>query len=162
MHPFRRRLILAFVFASAALFMATASAQPDKRSYGTWKLNVTKSKYTPGPAPQSLIVKWEPAGKGGVWLTSEGIGPDGNPFKGTYTANYDGKDYPYVGSPAFDTISLRRIDANTVERTDKKAGKVVQVLTRVMAKDGKTFTVTSKGMTAKGEPIHNVSVFEKQ
>lgn len=161
MHPFRRRLILAFVFASAASFMAAASAQPDARTYGTWKLNVAKSKYSPGPAPKTLTVKWEPAGKG-VKLTAEGIGADGKPVSATYTANYDGKDYPYVGSPVVDTISLRRIDANTVERTDKKAGKVVQTLRRVMAKDGKSFTVTTKGTNAKGEPIHNVSLFEKQ
>jgi len=141
--------------------MATASAQPDPRIYGTWKLNVAKSKFSPGPAPKSLTVKWEPAGKG-VKLNSEGIAADGKPMSGGYTANYDGKDYPLVGSPAADTVSLRRVDANTVERTDKKAGKAVQVLTRVMAKDGKSFTVTTKGKTAKGEPIHNVLVFEKQ
>ena len=141
--------------------MAVASAQPDPRTYGTWKLNVAKSKYSPGPAPKSLTAKWEPAGQG-VKLTSEGISADGKPMSGGYTANYDGKDYPMVGSPAVDTVSFRRIDANTIERTDKKAGKVVQVLTRVMAKDGKSFTVTTKGTNAKGEPVHNVSVFEKQ
>lgn len=141
--------------------MGAASAQPDQRAFGTWKLNVAKSKYSPGPAPKGLTVKWEPAGKG-VKLTAEGITPDGKPMSGGYTANYDGKDYPYVGSPLIDTVSLRRVDANTVERTDKKAGKVVQVLTRVMAKDGKSFTVTTKGTNAKGEPVHNVSVFDKQ
>lgn len=161
MHPFRRRLILAFALISAASFMAAASAQPDPRTYGTWKLNVAKSKYSPGPAPKGLTVKWEPAGQG-VKSSAEGIGADGKPAKATYTANYDGKEYPMTGSPAVDTISLRRIDANTVERTDRKAGKVVQVLTRVMAKDGKSFTVTTKGTNAKGEPVHNVSVFEKQ
>lgn len=61
-----------------------------------------------------------------------------------------------------DTVSLRRIDANTTERTDKKAGKVVQTLTRVVAKDGKTFTTTVKGTNAKGEPINNLLLFEKQ
>ena len=161
MHPFRRRLILAVVLASATSLMAAASAQSDPRSYGTWKLNVAKSKYSPGPAPKSLTVKWEAAGQG-VKLTSEGMSADGKPVKTSYTANYDGKDYPMVGSPAVDTVSFRRIDVNTLERTDKKAGKVVQVLTRVMAKDGKSFTVTTKGTTAKGEPVHNVSVFEKQ
>jgi hypothetical protein len=83
-------------------------------------------------------------------------------MSGGYTANYDGKDYPMVGSPVADTVAFRKIDANTVERTDKKGGKVVQVLTRVMAKDGKSMTVTTKGTTPKGAPIHNVSVFEKQ
>lgn len=161
MRPFSRRLILALVLVGATSFMATASAQPDPRIYGTWKLNVAKSKFSPGPAPKSLTVRWEPSGNG-VKAASESISADGKPISGGYTANYDGKDYPIVGSPAADTVSFRRIDANTVERTDKKAGKVVQVLTRVMAKDGKSITVTTKGTTAKGEPVHNVTVFEKQ
>lgn len=161
MHLFRRKLILAVVFACAASFTAVASAQVDKRAFGTWKLNLAKSKFSPGPAPKSLTVKFEPAGKG-VWLNGEVVGADGKPAKVTYTANIDGKDYPYVGSPVVDTISLRRIDANTIERTDKKAGKVVQVLTRVMAKGGKSFTVTAKGTSAKGEAVHNVLLFEKQ
>jgi hypothetical protein len=160
MHPFRRRLILALAFASAASFMTAASAQLDPRQIGTWKLNVAKSKFSPGPAPKSLTVKFEAAGKG-VKITVEGISADGKPMKGGYTANYDGKDYPQ-NSPVADAVSLRRIDANTVERTDKKAGKVVQVLTSVMAKDGKTFTLTTKGTNAKGESVHNVSLWEKQ
>ena len=161
MHPFRRRLILAFVFAGAASFMATASAQPDPRLIGTWKLNVAKSKYSPGPGPKSLTAKIEAAGNG-IKVTTEGVSADGKPTKGGYTANYDGKDYPLTGSPAADTVSLKKIDANTTERTDKKAGKVVQVLTRAMAKDGKSFAMTTKGTNAKGEPIHNVSLWEKQ
>jgi len=48
-----------------------------------------------------------------------------------YTANFDGKDYPLAGVPNADTVSLKRIDTRTTERTDKKDGKVVQTLTRV-------------------------------
>jgi hypothetical protein len=156
-----RKLILGVLFASAASFMAAASAQVDERAMGTWKLNTAKSKYSPGPAVRGLTVKLEPAGKG-VKLTTQGIGADGKPTATSYTANYDGKDYPLTGSPVADTVSLRRVDANTAERTDKKAGKVVQTLTRVMAKDGKSFTVTVKGTNPKGEAVNNVLVFEKQ
>lgn len=161
MHPFRRRLILAFALAGVASFMTTASAQSDPRRFGTWKLNVAKSKYSPGPAPKSLTAKIEAAGKG-IKVTTEGVSADGKPMAGSYTANYDGKDYPLTGSPVADTVSLRRIDANTTERTDKKAGKVVLILTSVMAKDGRTFTLTTKGTNPKGEPVHNVSLWEKQ
>jgi hypothetical protein len=154
---FRKVLAGCFMFA----FMASASAQPPQAAMGTWKLNVAKSKFSPGPAPKSLIVKFEPAGQG-VTLTSESVAADGKKGTGGYTANYDGKDYPLKGSPLADTVSLKRIDANTTERTDKKNGKVVQTLTRVVAKNGKSFTVTVKGTSPKGEPINNVLVFEKQ
>ena len=128
---------------------------------GTWKLNVEKSKYSPGPAPKSLTTKFEPAGKG-VKLTTEGVSADGKPTATEYTANYDGKDVPIKGSPVADTVSLRRINALTTERTDKKDGKVVQTLRRSIAKDGKSFTVAIKGKTAKGEPINHKLVFDKQ
>ena len=153
--------LIGLVLATLAAFATSASAQSADRGMGTWKLNVEKSKYSLGPAPKSLTAKFEPAGKG-VKLTTEGVGADGKPNATEYTANYDGKDVPLKGSPAADTVSLVRKDAQTTIRTDKKAGKVVQTLTRVVSKDGKSFTVTVKGTSAKGEPVNNLLVFEKQ
>jgi hypothetical protein len=37
---------------------------------GTWKLNVSKSKFSPGPAPKSQMLKQEPW-EGGVKLTTD-------------------------------------------------------------------------------------------
>jgi len=45
--------------------IANLSAQASDPRIGTWKLNVAKSKYSPGPAPQSLTVKVEPSAQGG-------------------------------------------------------------------------------------------------
>src|SRR5262249_61660658 len=79
-----------------------------------------------------------------------------------HTDNYDGEDYPVPGIPDWDTIAWKRIDAYTVETTRKKAGKVISTATRVASKDGKTFTLTEKGVNAKGEKYSNTAVFEKQ
>jgi len=46
------------------LDIVNASAQATDPRLGTWKLNVAKSKYEPGPAPKSLTVKIESAGLG--------------------------------------------------------------------------------------------------
>lgn len=147
--------------ALAAFAAATSvSAQTEGVGLGTWKLNIEKSKYSPGPAHKSFTVKFEAAGEG-VKVTGEGIGADGKPFTNEYTANYDGKEVPYKGSATIDTVSMRRIDAYTTVRTDKKDGKVVQTLKRVVARDGKSFTATSKGTNAKGEAINNVLVWDK-
>ena len=43
----------------------------------------------------------------------------------SYTAKFDGKDYPYKGDPGVTTVSLKKIDANTIEETDKLNGKVI-------------------------------------
>ena len=157
-----RYAILGFALATFALSTTGALAQSKEPvGLGTWKLNVEKSKYSPGPAPKSLTVKFEAAGKG-VKVTTEGVGADGKPTGTEYTGEYDGKDYPIKGSPNSDTVSLRRISDTSTERIDKKAGKPVLTYTRVVAKDGKSFTVTIKGTNSKGEPVNNVLVFDKQ
>jgi hypothetical protein len=50
-----------------------------------------------------------------------------------------------------DTIAYKRIDDNTVEATTKKAGKVAANIKIVVAKDGKSMTVSSKGRMRKGK-----------
>jgi hypothetical protein len=105
------------------------SAQMSDPRIGTWKLNVEKSKYSPGPAPQSVMVKVEPAGQGEK-TTTDFVNADGTRTTTEYTANFDGKNSPLTGSQfGADMVSLRRINAQTTERTDKKGDKVVRVLT---------------------------------
>jgi len=143
------------------LSVVDLSAQMNDPRIGTWKLNVAKSTYSPGPAPQSLTVKVEGAGQGEK-ATADFVNADGSRTTTLYTANFDGKDSPLTGSPAGDMVSLKRIDAQTTERTDKKGDKVVQVLARVVSTDGKTMTVTTKGTNAQGQAVNNVAVFDKQ
>lgn len=127
---------------------------------GTWTLNVAKSKYSPAPPPKAQTSTYAASGQG-VKVTVKGTTADGKPLIMEYTANYDGKDYPVTGNADYDATSLKRIDANTVEFTRKKAGKVVQTGTNVVSKDGKTRTVTTKGTNAQGQQINNVAIYEK-
>jgi hypothetical protein len=165
MHSIWRAVTLGIVVTLAVVLgvnVTNVSAQASDPRVGTWKLNVAKSKYNPGPAPQSQTLKVEASGKGEK-ITSEVVSADGKRTTSTYTANFDGKDYPLSGSlVGADKVSLKRIDARTTERTDKKDGKTVMTLKRVVSQDGKTMTVTSKGTNAEGKPVNNVVVFEKQ
>src|SRR5688500_12039259 len=72
-------------------------AQASDPRIGTWKLNVAKSKYSPGPPPQSGTLKVEASGQGEK-ATSEGVNAEGGRTGTQYTANFDGKDYPITGS----------------------------------------------------------------
>jgi hypothetical protein len=137
------------------------SAQGGDPRIGTWKLNVAKSKYSPGPPPKSQTLKVEASGQGEK-VTSEVVNADGTNTTTQYTANFDGKDSPLTGSPIADMVSLKRIDARTTERTDKKGGTVAQTIKRVVSADGKTMNVTVKGKNAQGQEVSNVVVFEKQ
>jgi hypothetical protein len=132
---------------------------------GTWKLNLEKSRYDPGPPPKSQTQKFEAVGKDGAKNTTEGVAADGSRIAYSWTANYDGKDYPVtgVGTPnGSDTIAVKRIDANTFETTLKKAGKVVLTNTTVYSKDGKLRIITGKGTNAAGQPTTNVTVYDRQ
>src|SRR5215475_6618363 len=90
---------------------------------GTWKLNLAKSKFSPGPPPKSQTVTYEAIGQG-VKITVKGTDAEGKPIDIQSTANYDGKDYPVTGDPNVDMIALKRIDQHTVEFARKKGGKV--------------------------------------
>jgi hypothetical protein len=134
---------------------------------GSWKLNIAKSKYDPGPSPRSQTNALEPSGKSGVKLTADGVAADGNRIAYSWSANYDGKDYPYnpgsMGAPnGADTVSLKRIDPYTIDIVQKKGGKVVQTTRAVYSKDGKTRILTSKGTNQSGQPTSNVTVWDKQ
>jgi hypothetical protein len=155
-----RNMILAMAAIAFAASMSSVAAQSKDPRMGTWNLNVEKSKFSPGPAPKSLTITFEPAGKG-VKLTTSGVNADGSPSVTGYTANYDGKDYPLKGSPTADTVSLKQVNSLTTVRSDKKDGKVVTTLKSVVAKNGKAYTVTVKGKTPKGEPVNNTLVFER-
>ncbi len=71
----------------------------------------------------------------------------------SYTAKFDGKDYPVKGDPGATSVSLKKINANTVEETDKRDGKVVAVIRMTLQPDGKTmdYSVEDKlhGTTSK-------------
>src|SRR5262245_5460486 len=117
---------------------------------GTWNLNVAKSKYNPGPAPKSNTTRIEAWGDDGIKLTSDGVTADGQATHVEFQAKYDGKDYPIKGLPTADTITLKRINPNTVEGITKKGGKEIGKARSVISKDGKTRTFTTEGIDAQG------------
>jgi hypothetical protein len=128
---------------------------------GTWKLDVAKSKYSPGPAPKSATITYEETADG-IKRTGETIDAEGKATSFTYTAKYDGKDYPITGSDLYDAIAAKSVTANTTEATLKKSGKVVSHAKRVISKDGKTMTLTITSTNAKGQKTKDVAVYQKQ
>lgn len=128
---------------------------------GSWKLNVAKSKYTPGPGPKSQMLKFE-ATPAGTKLTAEGVNAAGEAMKSTYTSKFDGKDVPWTGNPDADMAAPKRIDDNSYTNAWKKGGKVAVNAKVVVSADGKTLTVTQTGKNAKGDAMNTTGVYEKQ
>lgn len=98
----------------------------------------------------------------GIKLDAEGINGDGNPTHVEYNAKFDGKDYPVTGVPNADKVSVKRIDASTIQSTLKKGDQVVMTVTSVVSNYGKTRTSTFKGKNAQGQDVNNVVVYDKQ
>jgi hypothetical protein len=135
-------------------------AQAPKELFGTWKLNLAKSKYSPGPAPKSMTIVYSPAGFG-MKIVVDVVPAQGATQHWEMTPMYDGRDHGVTGNPDADTISIRRISDSKGESTFKKGGKVTAVNLRTISADGRTMTIETKGTTADGKPRHDLTVFEK-
>jgi hypothetical protein len=137
-----------------------ATAQTDPMA-GTWKLDVAKSTYKPGPPPKSATVVLDPVGKGGLKVAVDAVTADG-PMKWSYSSQGDGKDVPVTGNPAYDTANVTRGNPNESTIVYKKGGKTIVTVKASVSKDGKTLTTTTDGTDAKGQTMHNVAHYTKQ
>jgi hypothetical protein len=127
---------------------------------GTWKLNESKSKFAPGAAKNSTVV-YAAAGDS-IKVTVDGVDGDGKPAHNEWTGKFDGKDYAVTGDPGTDMRSYKKVNANTLALTTKKAGKVIASGKIVVAKDGKSRTVTTTSTDSKGKKVTNTAVYDKQ
>ena len=149
------------VAVSLLFVLCVAAWAADDPLVGTWKLNAAKSKYSPGPAPKSQTLMFGAQGDG-LNIMAHTTNADGSTQNLEYTAKPDGKEYPIKGDPDRDSTTMKRIDAYTTEVAGKKAGKPTITFRRVVAKDGKTLTITSSGTNGKGQKVNNVAVYDKQ
>jgi hypothetical protein len=153
----RKAMLLLTVFGLAGLVWA---ADP---FVGTWKLNLEKSKFSPGPPPQSRTLKIA-AQENGYKAVVDSVDSQGKPNHSEMALKYDGKDYPVAitGGPSDLTIATKIIDVNTHESVIKQGGKEVQTMREVVSRNGKILTRTTKRTNAQGQEVNNSVVFDKQ
>jgi hypothetical protein len=126
---------------------------------GTWKLNLTKSKYAT-PAPRSMTLRVAAAAIG-YTMTVEALGPDGGAQNWSFTSRFDGSESPVSGNPAIDTVVARTDGTGgTVEYT--KAGKVLVTTTSVLSDDGRSLTATVRMLDARGKALTTIAVYDRQ
>jgi hypothetical protein len=111
------------------------------------------------PAPQSdmAVVKVD----GDSINFSEQIA-DGKTTTVSTDAKFDGKDYPLTGDPDADSISYRKVNADTLVGTAKKAGKISEKIRIIVSKDGKVTTVHFTTYPPGKPPEKGVAVYDKQ
>jgi hypothetical protein len=148
--------------AITVLICATASRLlAQNPAAATWKLNVAKSKYIPGPPPKSMTRTVESQGDK-VKYTFSGVNADGSAISYSFTVAYDGKDYPITGAApgGADTISITKSSSGSNEAILKKSGHPV-LISKVKLSDGKVTTITQTSPQGTG-PVNNTLVYEKQ
>src|SRR5262245_11525897 len=153
MTPRSPRWLLSAVLGATLAFLATecrpvaaqsspqASTGTDPRVLGTWRLNLAKSRFVPGPPYREETRTYE-AHEQGVKATIHRIIADGRPATIEYVANYDSIEYPVSGSSDYDAIRLKKVDSRTFEGVLSHAGNVFATTRRVISEDGKTMTIT--------------------
>lgn len=161
----KRLSILFVVVAVVALSTVGLSAQAKSQDpwIGTWKGNLEKSTYSPGPKPKvPATVTIEKAGDS-MKTTIVATDPQGKPTRSETVWMLDGKDNPVKGGPAPNmTAAYKRIDDRTFEVMGKVDGKPTMTTRVTISADGKTMTATQTGTNVDGQPVKNVIVAEKQ
>ena len=77
----------------------------------------------------------------------------------TTDAKFDGKEYPTVGDPGKTMVTLRKISDAQIEETDRRGGKVFDIVLWTVAADGKSITLVDT------DPVHGTKttiVFDRQ
>jgi hypothetical protein len=136
-----KTLSIAVITLAIAFGVVAMAADP---FVGTWKINLEKSKYDPGPAPKSLILKIL-AEDDGIKIVNDRVGADGKPTHSEMSIKIDGKNHPATWNPNVDAYVATRIDTNSYETVWKKDGKEVAHSRIVVSRDGKTLTNNVKG-----------------
>src|SRR4051794_24545355 len=133
------------VFAALVGSLTLVLAQPANPRIGKWKLKQD------APPPALNIMTYEPWGNGGMKVTVESTNREGRKATWTYNTMFDGKDMPVSGDTRTETTAVKKVDDRTTEITNKRGGKVAQVITNVLSADGKRIDNTYKNYNESGE-----------
>jgi hypothetical protein len=149
---------VALVLGAILVAAGPASAQGGGTFAGVWELDRFKSVYEPiSTAPERRILTLE--------ATPDGIKSTTRTWRNsvaadvTYTAGFDGKDYPTAAAGA--TVSFKRVNATTVERTAKLNGAVAETQTWSVSPDRKTLTIKAQGTDAAGTPFSSTQIYTR-
>lgn len=134
---------------------------------GIWKLNPAKSKLQSAPAAdisESLVIYRE-LDPDTVEISATQVHKDGSKVVGwKCTVPKSGGMQKYQqGAPDEDIAIIKTvIDGHTQYLTYLQNGKQFDTTTIVLSKDGKIYTLSGKYKDAKGQPLEQVEVYEKQ
>jgi hypothetical protein len=110
----------------------TRSRRLEKGPAGAHAISGKWSPYKVQRSKNSSIIKYK--------CTAEGFSAE-TPLGEKFDAKFDGKFYPVEDDPGRIMVSLKLINANTVEQTGRRNGKIISVMRLTVAPDGKSIHV---------------------
>ena len=168
---------IAVFCASSVLAQSPVAGTATDPVLGTWTLNLGKSKFSPGQAPERGTVsirRYTLRPDGFMVTVFVTVSPQAEPTFLQVTWKYDNADYRmYAPTSLADfsvmgvspgTMAYKATDAYTTELTPKdNRGKVTfnGVRRRAVSRDGGTLIDTSRGTNAQGQKVENVLVFDR-
>jgi hypothetical protein len=122
---------------------------------GTWKLNLPKSRFNPGPPFKSFTITFTPDGTRHLDL----IGADGQTVKASLPWS-DGKEVQVTDME--NARATSKIQGRRFHDVWKQNGKVIEDVHGFVSPDGKTFRTTVDATDNQGRHHHNELTFDKQ
>jgi hypothetical protein len=148
-----------FAWPLAVGISAVFAQTKDDPLIGRWALDRAKSEFSGAP-PEKRVTIFELRPDGSIRHITETLTANGSTDRVEYSAKYDGKDNPISNSFLW-TVALKRIDAQTTERTGKVNGDLVETSTRTVSPDGQTLTIRTNG-SSNGTEYSSVQVFTRE
>jgi len=143
------------------IIVTVALSQAGSPFAGTWKLNLAKSKFDPGPAPRSSMIKID-AIEGGERVVTDRVDARGKASHTEFAPVLDGKERAAPNDPNVDTIVNHMITDHSFLTIRKKGGQVRMINLTVVSADGKVRTITTVGTDARGGNVNDVAVYDRQ
>jgi len=151
---------------SVAMFASghrlSGQTQIDDGWLGSWKENVDKSTYRPGPSPKGpTIAKWEKDGPG-LKITTDLVDDKGAKARWVLTSPLDGKDAPVTGGPAGMTRAIKLIEPRTYEIVTKLNGKELTSTRAILSPSGQLQRFVTTGTNAQGQAVSDIIIWQKE
>ena len=148
-----------------ALFWFLAVAPPllaqAPEWFGTWRLNLEKSVYQPGPAPYKRATMKVERVDGKVRFSYDFVHLRGGVQHLEWTGSFDGKDYIVQGADEYITYAYKQTADRAYDIVAKADGRVAAVATATLSSDGRTLTTVTRRKNSLGQDLTTTTVHEK-
>jgi len=150
-----KAVVLLFAFAVVSM----AQTRHITPFTGTWKLNVARSAFNPGPPFKSFTLTFTPDGTRKLDLTRA----DGESLKASLPWS-DGREVAVTVTHGNmrNVATVSKTRGRTFRDTWRENGKVIEKVHGAVSANGRTLAITVNGTDAQGQTFHNHLIFEKQ